>query len=104
MVWKISHCLSFATVWSGGIRATERAREHKMAPKEGKCVFMGIPRHFPTGTVSVLLVRRRKIVERQAVQWVDGRRKTGGDGGTGGDDRGIKSAGDDYAIFACTAV
>ena len=41
----------------------------------------------------VLLVRTRKIVEKQAVQWVDGPKKTGGDG-TGSDDRGIKSAGD----------
>ena len=38
-------------------------------------------------------VRTRKIVERQAVQWVDGPKKTGGDG-TGSDDRGMKSAGD----------
>ena len=64
-----------------------------MAPKGEKYVLMGIPRNFPTGTVSVLLVRTRKIVERQAVQWVDGPKKTGGDG-TGSDDRGMKSAGD----------
>ena len=64
-----------------------------MAPKGEKCVFMGIPRNFPTGTVSVLLVRTRNIVERQAVQWVDGPQKTGGDG-TGSDDRGMKSAGE----------
>ena len=38
---------------------------------------MGIPRNFPTGTVSVLLVRIRNIVERQAVQWIDGPKKTG---------------------------
>ena len=54
---------------------------------------MGNSRKFPTGTVSVLLVRTRKIVERQAVQWVDGPKTTGGDG-TGGDDRDMKSAGD----------
>ena len=59
-----------------------------MAPKGEKCVFMGIPRNFPTGTVSVLLARIRKIVERQAAQWVDGHKKTGGDG-TGSDDRGM---------------
>ena len=35
-----------------------------------------------------LLVRTRKIVERQAMQWVDGPKKTGGDG-TGSDDRGM---------------
>ena len=61
--------------------------------KERKCVFMGIPRNFPTGTVSVLLVRTRKIVERQTAQWVDRHKKTGGDG-TGSDDCGMKSAGD----------
>ena len=38
-------------------------------------------------------VRTSKIVERQAVQWVDGPKKTGGDG-TGSDGRGMKSAGD----------
>ena len=42
---------------------------------------------------SVLLVRTRKIMERQAVQWIDGPKKTGGDG-TGSDDHGMKSAGD----------
>ena len=54
---------------------------------------MGIPRNFPTGTVSALLVRTRNIVERQAAQWIDGPKKTGGDG-TGSDDRRMKSAGD----------
>ena len=75
--------------------ARRNVRDHEMAPKEEKCVFMGVPRSFPIGTVSVLLVRARKIVERQAVQWVDGYKKTGG-GGTGrsSDDRGMKSAGD----------
>ena len=63
-----------------------------MAPKGEECVSMGIPRNFPTGTVSVLLVRTRNIVERQAVQWADGPKKTGGDGT--GSDRGMKSAGD----------
>ena len=58
---------------------------------------MGIPRNFPTGTVSVLLVRTRKIVERQAVQWVDGPKTTGGDG-TNSDDRGMKSAGDETIV------
>jgi hypothetical protein len=51
-----------------------------MALKGGKCVFMGTPRYFPIGTVSVLLVRARKIMERQAVQGIDKRKKTGGDG------------------------
>ena len=54
---------------------------------------MGIPRNFTTGTVSVLLVRTRNIVERQAVQWVDGPKETGRDS-SGSDDRGIKSARD----------
>ena len=73
--------------------ARRNVREHKMAPKGEKCLFMGIPRNFPTGTISVLLVRIRKIVERQALQWVDGPKKTGSDG-TSSDDRGMKSAGD----------
>ena len=73
--------------------ARRSVREHKMAPKGEKCVFMGIPRNFPTGTVSFLLVRTRNIVERQAVQWVDGHKKTGGNG-TGTDDRGMKLTGD----------
>ena len=54
---------------------------------------MGISRNFSTGTVSVLLVRTRKIVERQAGQWVDGPKKAGGDG-AGSNDRGMKSSGD----------
>ena len=37
-------------------------------------------------------VRTRKIAERQAVQRVDGLKRTRGDG-TGSDDRGMKSAG-----------
>ena len=41
--------------------------------------------------------RTRKIVERQAVQWVDGPKKTGRDD-TGRDDRGMKSAGDGTII------
>ena len=73
--------------------ARRSVRVHKIAPKGDKCVFMGIPRNFSTGTVSVLLVRTRKIVKRQAMQWIDGSKKTGGDG-TGSDDRGMKSAGD----------
>ena len=68
-------------------------REHKMAPKGEKCVSMGIYRNFPTGTVSVLLVRTKNIVERQAVQWVDGPKKITGDG-NGSGDHGMKSAGD----------
>ena len=73
--------------------ARRSVREHKMAPKGEKCVFMGIPRNVPTDTVSVLLARTGKIVERQAVQWVDGPKRTRGDG-TGRDDRGTKSTGD----------
>ena len=47
----------------------------------------------PTKTDERASVRTRKIMERQAVQWVDGPKKTGGDG-TGSDDRGMKSARD----------
>ena len=77
--------------------ARQSVREHKMTPKGEKCVFMGIPRNFPTGTVSVLLVRSRNIVERQAVQWIDGPKKAGR-GGTGSDDRGMKPAGGDIIV------
>ena len=77
--------------------ARQSVREHKMAPKGEKCLFMGIPRNFSTGTVSVLLVRSRNIVERQAVQWIDGPKKTRGDG-TGSDDRGMTSAGDEIIV------
>ena len=77
--------------------ARPRVREHKMAPKGEKWVFMGITHNFPTDTVSVLLVRTRNIVERRAVQWIDGPKKTGGDG-TGSDDRGMKSAGDETLV------
>ena len=73
--------------------ARQKVREHKMVPKGDKCVFVEIPHNFPTGTVSVLLVRTRNIVERQAVQWVGEPKKNGGDG-TGSDDRGMKSARD----------
>ena len=72
--------------------ARQSVREHKMAPKGEKCVFMGIPRNVPTGTVSVLLVRSRNIVEKQAVQWIDGPKKTGRD------DRGMKPAGGDIIV------
>ena len=58
---------------------------------------MGIARTFPTGTVSVLLVRSRNIVERQGVQRSDGPKTTGGDG-TGSDDGGMKSAGDEIIV------
>ena len=58
---------------------------------------MGIASNFHTGTVSVLLVRTRNIVERQAVQWIDGPKKTGGDG-TDSDDHGMKSAGDGTVV------
>ena len=37
--------------------ARRNTREHKMASKGEKCIFMGISRNFLTGTVSVLLVR-----------------------------------------------
>ena len=76
--------------------ARQSVREHKMAPKGEKYVFMGIPRNFPTGTAIVLLVRTRNILERQAVQWVDGPKKTGCDGT--GSDRGMKSAGDGTVV------
>ena len=57
--------------------ARQKVREQKMAPKGEKCVFTGISLNFPTGTVSVLLLMTRNVVERQAAQWVDGPKKTG---------------------------
>ena len=58
------------------------------------CFQAKAKRHaVPTKTDERASVRTRKIMERQAVQWVDGPKKTGGDG-TGSDDRGMKSARD----------
>ena len=58
------------------------------------CFRAKAKRHaVPKKTDEQASVKTRKIVERQAVQWVDGPKKTGGDG-TGSDDRGMKSAGD----------
>ena len=51
----------------------------------------GNPRNFPTGTVSALLVKTRRIMETQAVQWIDGPGKTGGYGADRSD-RDMKSA------------
>ena len=50
-----------------------------MAPKGEKYVFVGVPRNFFSSVVSVLLVKTRNILERQAVQWIDGPNKTGSD-------------------------
>ena len=62
------------------------------------CFQAKAKRHaVPKKTDERASVRTRKIVERQAVQWVDGPKKTGGDG-TGSDDRGMKSAGDGTII------
>ncbi|CAM9890049.1 unnamed protein product, partial [Ascophyllum nodosum] len=56
------------------------------------CFQAKAKRHVvPKKTDERASVRTRKIVERQAVQWVDGPKKTGGDN-TGSDDRGMKSA------------
>ena len=58
------------------------------------CFQAKAKRHaVPKKTDERASVRTRKVVERQAVQWVDGPKKTGGDG-TGKDDRSMKSAGD----------
>ena len=62
------------------------------------CFQAKAKRHaVPKKTDERASVRTRKIVERQAVQWVDGPKKTGGDG-TGSDDRGMKSAGDEIIV------
>ena len=58
------------------------------------CFQAKAKRHaVPRKTDGRASVRTRKIVERQAVQWVDGPKKTGGDD-TGSDGRGMKSPGD----------
>ena len=58
------------------------------------CFQAKAKRHaVPKKTDERASVRTRKILERQAVQWVDGPKRTGGDS-TGSDDRGMKSAGD----------
>ena len=58
------------------------------------CFQAKAKRHaVPKKTDEQASARTRKIVERQAVQWIDGPKKTVGDG-TGSDDRGMKSAGD----------
>ena len=47
--------------------ARRNVRKHKMVPRGEKCALMEIPRNFPNGTVSVLLVKTRKIVDRPAM-------------------------------------
>ena len=55
--------------------------------------FTEIPRNFPSGTGSVLLVTIVNIVGKQAVQWVDGPDKTGSDD-IGNENLGVKLGGD----------
>ena len=54
---------------------------------------MGIQHNFPSGRVSVLLLKSINLVERQAVQWVTGLDKTGSDG-VGNEDPGTKPDGE----------
>ena len=66
------------------------------------CFQAKAKRHVvPKKTDELASVRTRKIVERQAVQWVDGPKKTGGDD-TGSDDHGMKSAGDETIVVRGT--
>lgn len=60
--WKDSSCWSFRPFEAVGY-ARQRVREHKRAPKGETFVFMEISRNFLTGTVSMLLVKTREIVE-----------------------------------------
>ena len=63
------------------------------------CFQAKAKRHaVPKKTDERASVRTRKIVERQAVQWVDGPSETQEAFGTGSDDRGMKSAGDETVI------
>ena len=71
--------------------------EHNMALIGEKYVFVGISRNFPSGTVNVLLVKITNIVERQAVQWVDGPDKTSS-GGVGNEDLGTKPDEDESVV------
>lgn len=71
--------------------ARRSVREHTMVLKGEKRLFTEVPRNFTYGTVSVLHEKTRNIVERQAVLWVNGPDKTGGDGASCGD-HGVKSA------------
>ena len=77
--------------------ARRSVRKHKMPPKEEKYVFMRILRNFPSGTASVLLVQTSKIVEKQAVQWIDGLDKTDS-GRVGNEDLGAKPGGDKSVV------
>ena len=62
------------------------------------CFQAKVKRHaVPKKTDERASVRTGKIAERQAVQWVDGPKKSGGDG-TGSNDRGMKSAGDGIIV------
>ena len=69
--------------------ARRSVREHEMALRGDECVFMGIPRNFLNDTVSLLLVKTGKIVERQDVQWITRPDKTGSMG-VGDEDLGVK--------------
>ena len=64
-----------------------------MVPKKEKTVFMIIPPNFHSGTVSVLLIKARNIMEKQAVQWIDWLDKIGS-GGTSIKGLGAKPSGD----------
>ena len=58
----LGHLQAFGVV--GYLRRS--VHEHNMAPKGEKCVFVKIPRNFHSGTVSVVIVKTRNIVERPA--------------------------------------
>ena len=64
-----------------------------MVPKKEKTVFMRIPPNFHSGTVSVLLIKARNIMEKRGVQWIDGLDKIGS-GDTSIKGLGAKPSGD----------
>ena len=71
-------------LWFGKARTADRLRAFRAVGYAKKSVreykFVAIPGSFPNGTVSVLLVKTRKIMGRQAVRFVVRPDKTGGDG------------------------
>ena len=85
--------MSLCKLWFGTVPIPDHSRlfevvgyvqrsvhENKMTPRGKNCVFIQIPRNVSSSTICMLLVKTRKIVGRQAVQWVDGPDKTGSDG------------------------
>ena len=50
----------------------KRARDNKLEPRGDKCIMLGIFPNHPSGTLKVLNIRTRQIVDRQNVSWHPG--------------------------------